>query len=280
MIRRAKSRHRYTSVSNAVVEDVTLSWGARGLLLYLLSKPDHWQVKPAAIVSQGPLGRDGVYALLRELKEAGYIVMRRLADGSTSYTVFDSPQDAELGEPTSENQQEPETEFPDEGGPSSGKAISGKAISGNSARLVNTEKAVNTEKEREPNGADAPSSPGLFDPARNEPGRCTFATYVAYCRAIKRKVIPADHPIFDWAKKQNLPVSFLRLAWQVFEDRFTTDEKAKRKLYTDWPATFANYVRYDYLHLWYLDKASGEYTLTVPGRQFDREFNGEQRDAA
>lgn len=61
-----------------ISEDKRLSWAARGLLVYLLGKPDHWQVSVAALVNETggsakPTGRDGVYSLLRELESCGYL---------------------------------------------------------------------------------------------------------------------------------------------------------------------------------------------------------------
>jgi len=124
-----------------------------------------------------------------------------------------------------------------------------------------------------------PVSPELFEKAPTPPGRCTYAVFRAYCAAIRRPVVAPDHAIFRWAESVKLPKPFLKLAWQVFDQRFTTDEKSKRKLYTDWADTFANYVKFGYLNLWVIDRGSGDYTLTTVGLQAQREFS-EQRDAA
>lgn len=85
-----------------ISEDRRLSWAARGLLVYLLGKPDHWQVSPAALVAETAgsakaTGRDGIYSLLNELIEAGYMTRQqaRSADGSMGpirYTVSEEPQ--------------------------------------------------------------------------------------------------------------------------------------------------------------------------------------------
>lgn len=61
-----------------ISEDKRLSWAARGLLIFLLGKPDHWTVSPAALINetQGAYkstGRDAVYGLLKELQTAGYL---------------------------------------------------------------------------------------------------------------------------------------------------------------------------------------------------------------
>lgn len=72
-IRRAARRHRFVIVDQAAVEDTRLSWAARGLLAYLLSRPDDWKVLVNDLKKRGNLGRDGIYALLRELRDAGYM---------------------------------------------------------------------------------------------------------------------------------------------------------------------------------------------------------------
>lgn len=79
-IRRAARRHRYVIVDQAAVEDTRLSWAARGLLAYLLSRPDDWKVLVKDLKKRGNLGRDGIYALLRELRQAGYVRFDRNRD--------------------------------------------------------------------------------------------------------------------------------------------------------------------------------------------------------
>ena len=79
-IRRAARRHRFVIVDQAAVEDARLSWAARGLLAYLLSRPDDWKVLVNDLKRRGNLGRDGIYALLRELRSAGYVRFERHRD--------------------------------------------------------------------------------------------------------------------------------------------------------------------------------------------------------
>lgn len=79
-IRRAARRHRFVIVDQAAVEDTRLSWAARGLLAYLLSRPDDWKVLINDLKKRGNLGRDGIYALLRELRQTGYVRFERNRD--------------------------------------------------------------------------------------------------------------------------------------------------------------------------------------------------------
>ena len=107
---RTKREHNYTVISNKVYEKNQLSWQAMGLLGYLLTKPDNWQVMVAELVNvtkdtKKPTGREGVYNIINELKEKGFISVRKNSDGSTDYTVYDEPiQSPNQGKP---NQAEP-----------------------------------------------------------------------------------------------------------------------------------------------------------------------------
>ena len=93
---RAKREHNYTVINNKVYDKNQLSWQAMGLLGYLLTKPDNWQVMVAELVNvtkdtKKPTGNNGVYSIINELKEKGFISVRKNSDGSTDYTVYDEP---------------------------------------------------------------------------------------------------------------------------------------------------------------------------------------------
>jgi len=67
----------FTIVPNAVIND-KLSWAARGMLLYLCSKPDSWEVCITDLVNQTTgcskrSGRDAVRKIMDELVECGYM---------------------------------------------------------------------------------------------------------------------------------------------------------------------------------------------------------------
>lgn len=66
-------------------ENKKLSWGARGLLSYLLLKPDNNSLVINNLIEQTkesakPTGRDGVYSIINELIAAGYISKTELRD--------------------------------------------------------------------------------------------------------------------------------------------------------------------------------------------------------
>ena len=81
--------------------DRKLSWAARGLLIYLLGKPDNWKISVASLISETqesarPAGRDAVYAILKELQVTGYIrkiqaIQENGAFEPVDYLVSESP---------------------------------------------------------------------------------------------------------------------------------------------------------------------------------------------
>lgn len=74
-IRRAdhNAQNRYFLLLRATAQDTRLSFEARGVLTYLLSKPDDWQLQIDDLMREGDIGRNRVYRLLKELTGAGYL---------------------------------------------------------------------------------------------------------------------------------------------------------------------------------------------------------------
>lgn len=91
----------FTVIRNELITDASLSVQARMLMIYLLSKPDSWEVNPSQLEtiaddSRIPFKRRAVYAALGELKDAGYVKMNVVRSGTGiakyTYTVYDCPQ--------------------------------------------------------------------------------------------------------------------------------------------------------------------------------------------
>ncbi|MBF0113352.1 MAG: hypothetical protein HQK74_11565, partial [Desulfamplus sp.] len=82
---------------------------AKGILIYLLSKPDNWQLMINDIANNVSDGKTSTYSGIDELIETGYIVKRQKRDGFSKqvkgieYLVFESP-NLNTEKPYSENQ--------------------------------------------------------------------------------------------------------------------------------------------------------------------------------
>jgi len=164
-------RDRWVSVDRRTVEDSRLSWKARGLLVYLLSKPHNWVVYTAELTNASPGGRDAVLTGLRELELFGYIVRKRLHDeasgqwDSMDVRVFERPQ----------------TDFPfvvadtTNGFPVGGKPVYGKSAQSNEGLKATTERS--DESPFAPTAVDAVDNfslrQALLEACGTDPSKCS-----------------------------------------------------------------------------------------------------------
>lgn len=84
----------YFSMARAAAQDERLSWEARGVLAYLLSKPDDWQVSIKNL--QQHCGRDKVRKILDELQDHQYLTVEQVHDkqgkfARNQYRVYELP---------------------------------------------------------------------------------------------------------------------------------------------------------------------------------------------
>ncbi len=122
---RAARRHRYAQIEMKAIEDARLSWAARGLLIYVLSRPDDWRVITKHLVKQGNLRRDGIHSLLRELRKCGYVRRRTTRNKQGSFSGVDYYVH-ELGDQISPRTDLPYPAEPDSGEPDPGEPDPGE----------------------------------------------------------------------------------------------------------------------------------------------------------
>jgi len=87
----------YVQIDKRVIEDARLSWKAKGMLVYLLSKPDDWQVRVKDLVKKAKDGREAALSGLTELIDTGYATREQShTEGGkwaeTVYTIAEEPQ--------------------------------------------------------------------------------------------------------------------------------------------------------------------------------------------
>ncbi len=95
MIIRRKVSRNFTIITNNCFEDLSLSGELLGLLTYLLSRPDNWQIRPQPLAKRMRWGRDKTYDALNALADLMYIERRQQRDGTNGkfraveYIVYD-----------------------------------------------------------------------------------------------------------------------------------------------------------------------------------------------
>lgn len=110
----------YARIDKAFLNDERLSFRAKGIMSYLLSKPDDWELNTRELQKASKEGRDAVRAAVKELIEFGYVRYKKIhVQGKFQhmYTVHEEPNEgnAEIKEPKTEKPEpeKPEPENPD-----------------------------------------------------------------------------------------------------------------------------------------------------------------------
>ena len=86
MVHREEHNESYTVIDNAVLQNVNLSFEARGFLAYLLSLPNDWNFTVRSIVKQTGYSKCVVLRIMDELKTAGHIRLERIKDKNGRFT--------------------------------------------------------------------------------------------------------------------------------------------------------------------------------------------------
>lgn len=136
--------HPYQPIPNTVLDDADLSFKAKGILCYLLSRSDEWEVYQAQLEDLGPDGEHAIRSGLNELIEAGYIERnRRRGDlgefQGYEYVIYEDPVATTSG-------------FS-----GTGKSSTGKSSTGKSSRTKDGKNQRRKEPKTDGSGGSAPA---------------------------------------------------------------------------------------------------------------------------
>jgi hypothetical protein len=150
IIRVSKNRN-YFAASNEPFNDKRLSWEARGVMGYLLSKPDGWECRNHDLINKGPAGRYKMTRILAELKLYGYMRRWRKNDSKGLIVwvteVFESPGlNPNLGATIARLS-------------INGSPVDGSAVDGKPGHIVSTESASTESVNTERNGENSQKKP-------------------------------------------------------------------------------------------------------------------------
>lgn len=85
----------FVMIDRRAVENPKLSWRAKGLLAYLLSRPDDWVVRFKDLAKRAPDGAHTVRAAMKELKAAGHVEVTTEREGGRiikwTYNIHEVP---------------------------------------------------------------------------------------------------------------------------------------------------------------------------------------------
>ncbi len=128
----------------------------------------------------------------------------------------------------------------------------GKAFGKPSIKAMpNQEQEQEQEKSSSLRSEDSAAKPQRTSsrPKREE---VTLAKYLEACKQAGVKSVPDDHPIRAWCADAGIAPEMQQVAWVVFREKYTTDEKLKGRRYRAWADHFANSVKDRWYQLWFI----------------------------
>lgn len=108
----------YTIMSNHHLTDPNLSLKAKGLMSYMLSRPDNWDFTIEGLARQNMEGADAIARIIRELEGRGYVIRSRTRNKAGKFTdmeyrILECPLDiADVQTITEENVPMPASDEP------------------------------------------------------------------------------------------------------------------------------------------------------------------------
>lgn len=88
----------YVTINKTALNDNNLSFKAKGIFAYLMSRPDDWKCQVNDLKNHAKDGRDSIYAGLKELREHGYMIKRAIKNEKNiiiewEEVLYEIPQD-------------------------------------------------------------------------------------------------------------------------------------------------------------------------------------------
>lgn len=172
--------HPYKSMRRATFDGCGLSFEARGVLAYVLMKPDDWVVNVPDLMREGGIGRDKAYRIIDELIAAGYA---ERVDGRDNHGKF--------GSNTILIYEQPCTEKPDTAEPDTAEPDTENTEHTNKGKELKKEKKLSKEPEKAQ--APKPHEHQLVQAYRDFHERLPT-------KAQMKLIVERDPPIEDWVR--------------------------------------------------------------------------------
>lgn len=147
IIRTFRKRHNFVIIDKTALEDTRLSYKARGMLAYLLSKPDNWTTNTQNLINQSEKdGREAILSGLKELEGCGYLLRKKYKDRAGRFgwevIIFETLGDRSEWETTLSIDENSSTI---NGFPVDGKTGDGKSGDGKPGYILNKESTTPKE---------------------------------------------------------------------------------------------------------------------------------------
>lgn len=143
---RTVKQQKFTTVDNEPYLNADISWKAKGLIAYLLTKPDDWETNIEDLKKRSTDGKDSVKSGLKELEQAGYIFRHQEhnADGTFAQCVIEVHEGKVPENYSKKPTNPPQTEKPLAVKPSTDKPQTVNPLQVNTETKLTTDKSKNS----------------------------------------------------------------------------------------------------------------------------------------
>ncbi|MDW4411586.1 DnaD domain protein [Staphylococcus saprophyticus] len=156
--RAIKESGNFVTVHKNFIHDNNLTFKAKGILLYLLSRPDDWQIYESEILKHTRDGKDSLKSGIKELEEVGYVARTRKRNdkghlNGYEYLVYEHPiqnGNSYLGKS-------------DDGKSNIGESNVGKTVNGESVTTNNNRTNNDLTNNNNTNNDSSSTQPSPFD---------------------------------------------------------------------------------------------------------------------
>lgn len=245
-IRRTKRTGNFTTVRNEYLQDVNLSWKAKGLITYIMSLPPDWQLNLSDLKNRSKDGRDATAAGLRELITNGYCQRCKVrGDGGTFVGCDYEVSDIKEFEAQTENpfMDAPQTENPVAVNPETEKPDTGKPTLINT-NLTKDSNTLNTNPSNTPQNAFAslfPDEPKVEEPKEK---KTLFRNSDVYKMVKFENGVGVDYSEFE-SKFATPEFEKVDLVYYFHSVSDWSDQKNMKRTKNGWLATVRNFIRGD-----------------------------------
>ena len=99
-IQRKNKNKNYTIVDNYFIDDINLKPSGKGILLFMLRKPDDWRFNYKNFEKELGIGKKAIRTLIKNLEELKYLKRERIIGENGHYKwiyyVYEVPYDMDL----------------------------------------------------------------------------------------------------------------------------------------------------------------------------------------
>lgn len=216
IVRTHRKKRNFSTLDNSAPNDIALSYRAKGILWYLLTKPEDWTVRMTDIVKHSPKeGRDAVKSAFKELEDHGYAIRKKVKNEKGHFdwetNIFETKEDAKEWAINHNG-------LSVDGSPVDGSPVDGSPVDGKMAPIVNKElqktdkqktdlkkdlhtKANSTPGEESPSTGSAAGSPSDSHHGKEERSKNTGTTPLppsTWGTAQHKSINPETGELYPW----------------------------------------------------------------------------------